>query len=64
MFSTPSELIDEFENHIAEAAFEVAASETKIRPDWFTEAEQILIDAIEKKKQCLQKLYQTPKRNQ
>ena len=49
MFSTPSELIDEFESHIAEAAFEVAAAETKTRPDWFTEAEQVLIDAIEKR---------------
>ena len=43
----PSELLDKFENHIAETALDVAASETRNRPEWFTEAEQTLINAIQ-----------------
>mgnify|MGYP000952593148 CR=1 FL=1 len=60
MFSTPSELLDEFENHIAETAFDVAASETRKRPDWFTEAEQTLIDAIQTRNDAFKKLLKHP----
>ena len=47
IFSTPSELIDEFEEHIKSAALEVAPAEVRHHPDWFTEAEEILMNCID-----------------
>ena len=49
IFSTPSELLENFEEHITAAALDVAASEVKSRPDWFTEAEEELLNLIEKR---------------
>jgi len=37
IFSTPSELIEEFEEHITTAALEGAPAQQRHRPDWFTE---------------------------
>ena len=46
-FLSASEILENFENHIYEAAFEVAASETRKQPDWFTESKETLIEAIQ-----------------
>ena len=46
---SPSELLDDFESHIVQAAANVASTETKRRPDWFTEAEQLLLKLIQQR---------------
>ena len=46
---SPSDLLNDFEEHIVQSALDVAAREEKVRPDWFTESEKILLDAIEKR---------------
>jgi hypothetical protein len=45
----PSELIHNFEKHIVKVAKELAQSDNRKRPDWFSEAEALLIDLINNK---------------
>ena len=49
---SPSELLEDFEKHIVQSATEVATTETKRRADWFTEAEQLLLDLISKRNEA------------
>jgi len=60
IFSTPSELIENFEDHITAAAFEVATTETKHRADWFTEAEETLLNYIEKRNDAFKNYLKHP----
>ena len=60
IFSTPSELIDDFEEHIKSAALEVAPAEVRHRPDWFTEAEEILMNCIDTRNQAFKKHMKHP----
>ena len=59
-FLTPSELLENFEDHITTAARDVAASEVKSRPDWFTEAEEDLLNLIEKRNDAFKKYMKHP----
>ena len=52
IFSTPSELMDDFKEHFKSAALEVAPAEVRHRPDWFTEAEEILMKCIDSRNQA------------
>jgi len=52
IFSTPSELMDDFEEHVKSAALEVAPAEVRHRPDWFTEVEEILMKCIDSRNQA------------
>jgi hypothetical protein len=44
---SPSDILDNFEKHIYQAAYDLAASECRKRPDWFTESEETLLEAIQ-----------------
>jgi hypothetical protein len=47
----PSEWLDNLENHIVKKVNEVANTEVKMRPDWFSESEYVLINLINKRNQ-------------
>jgi len=57
---TPSELLNNLERHIVKCVNKVASTETKNRPDWFSEAEPVLVDLIGRRnqafKQCVKQL--------
>jgi alpha-galactosidase/6-phospho-beta-glucosidase family protein len=57
---TPSELLNEFEAHVVEKAGEVAADEQRVRPDWFTEAEHLLVDLIDKRNEAYKNFMKRP----
>jgi hypothetical protein len=52
LFSTPSDLINDFEEHITSAAVDVAPAKIRQRPDWFTEAEELLMQCIDARNQA------------
>ena len=47
-----SELLNNLEKHVVQCANKVASTKTRKRPDWFSEAECMLIDLIEKRNQA------------
>ena len=51
IFSTPSDLIDDFEEHIRSVALDVATAKIRHRPDWF-KAEEILMQCIDVRNQA------------
>ncbi len=53
MEATNDELIQLFENHIVEAAKEVAEKEVTSKPDWFTASEDTLIKLIHIRNEAL-----------
>jgi hypothetical protein len=56
----PSELLDELECHIVETAKEVASTETKKRPDWFTDMEPLLTNLINERNQAYKSFLKHP----
>jgi hypothetical protein len=60
IFSTPSELIEEFKEHITTAALEVAPAQQRHRPDWFTDAEETLMKCIEARNEAFKKRMKHP----
>jgi hypothetical protein len=57
---TPSKLLDDLEAHIVKKANEEASTETKKRPDWFSEAEEVLIELISKRNLAFKNFIKQP----
>ncbi len=57
---SPSELLDDLRAHIIKKANEKANIEVRTRPDWFSEAEQELIDLINEKSQVFKAFVKQP----
>jgi hypothetical protein len=56
----PSELLDNLEEHIVKKANEIASTEKKNRPDWFSEAEEVLIELISKRNLAFKNFVKRP----
>ncbi len=60
IYLPPSELIDNFEKHIMSAAMELALSDNRKWPDWFSEAEDLLLDLIDNRNTAYKVLMKNP----
>ncbi len=60
MFLTPSELLLSFEEHIVQCAKEVASIQEKSRPDWFSQAEETLVNLIERRNGAFKSFMKNP----
>jgi hypothetical protein len=56
----PSELVDDLEKHTVKKANEVASTEVRKRLDWFSEAEETLIDLTEKRNLAFKEYVKQP----
>jgi hypothetical protein len=55
IYLTPSDILNNFENHIVMFAKEAATTQTRTRPDWFSQAEHTLVELINKRNEAFKK---------
>lgn len=60
MCLTPSKLLDEFEARIVKCANKVASTQSRSRSDWFSQAEYILINSIDKRNEAFKNFMKKP----
>ncbi len=59
-FLSPTDIMNEFEDFIIQTAEDVASTERRFRPDWFTEAETILMELISKRNEAFKNYVKRP----